>query len=404
MKATADRTGLNSSDPLAALSQPRVWLLVGDKLGDNAQLDALVEALGWDCERKRLRFQKKYDKRRPLFRASLGHVELASSDAIEPPWPDLILTIGRRPAMAALWIRRQSGGRTKLVIVGRPHRQLQHFDLIITSALFHLPDHPNVLKLDLPLMRYSATRIAAAVDEWKERLHDLKRPLTAVLVGGPEDPFRFDARTARHLLDQASNLPGGNGSLVILASRRTPQTIVKGLSANLPPDACLYRWTSDRHLNPYAALLGLADRFIVSGDSISMMVEVARLGKPLAIAPLPLRAAPWIRFEQAMARRFRSAEKSGSHFWRWLKTFLHSKGIAPFARDIPAFHSMLFENSLAVPLGQPFVSQPPLPPDGLALAVSRIRTLFGQDLPLDQGQSDREAQMADGGKRRTLAI
>ncbi len=34
-------------------------------------------------------------------------------------------------------------------------------------------------------------------------------------------------------------------------------------------------------------LLGLADRFIVTGDSISMMVEVTRLGKPLEILPLP---------------------------------------------------------------------------------------------------------------------
>lgn len=389
--------------PFAAPSQPRVWLLVGDKVGDNTQVDAIVEALGWDCERKRLHFKKRYDKRRPACRPSLHHVDLGCSDAIEPPWPDLILTIGRRPAMAALWIRKQSGSRTKLVIVGRPHRQLQQFDLIITSALFNLPDHPNVLKLDLPLMRYSAAHITAAVDEWKERLHDLKRPLTAVLVGGPEDPFRFDARTARHLLDQASNLPGGNGSLVIVASRRTPQDIVKALSVNLPPNALLYRWTSDRHLNPYAALLGLADRFIVSGDSISMMVEVARLGKPLAIAPLPLRAAPWIRFEQAMARRFRAAETSGSRFWRWLKAFLHGKGIAPFARDISAFHSMLFESSLAVPLGQPFLSQPGPPPDGLALAVSRIRMLAGQDIPADQGRSDRGAQAPDHGKHRTPA-
>ena len=323
----------------------------------------------------------KYSKRRPAFRASLSHVDLDRSDAIAPPWPDLILTIGRRPAIAALWIRKQSGERTKLVIVGRPHRLLQQFDLIITSGLFHFPDHPNVLKLELPLMRCSAARIAAAVDEWQERLHDLKRPLTAVFIGGPEDPFRFDARTARRLLDQANNLPGGHGTLAIVTSRRTPQHIVRAMYANLPPNARLYEWTSDQRHNPYAALLGLADRFIVSGDSISMMVEVARLRKPLAIAPLPLRAAPWIRFEQAMARRFRSAETSRSHFWRWLKAFLYGRGIAPLARDIPGFHSMLFELGLAVPLGQPFPAQPALPSDGLTLAVSRIRMLFRPDLP-----------------------
>ena len=394
---------MNTDEHSGATSQPRVWLLVGDKVGDNAQLDVIAEALGWNFERKELRFQKRYDKRRPFFRPSLHHVQLGQSDAIGPPWPDLILTIGRRPAMAALWIRKQSGGRTKVVIVGRPHRMLEQFDLIVTSSLFHLPDQPNVLNIGLPLMRYSATRIAAAVDEWQDRFLDVKRPLTAVFVGGPEDPFRFDARAARQLLDQASNAPGGKGTLVIATSRRTPPSVVEALSANLPPDARLYTWTSEQYLNPYTALLGLADRFIVSGDSISMIVEVARLGKPLAIAPLPLRAAPWIRLEQAMARRFRAAETSGSSGWRWLRAYFHGKGIAPFARDTTAFHAMLFQSGLAVPLGQPFLSPPGLPSDGLALAVSRIRMLFGQDDPMDPEASAGEANEPGSGARRTLA-
>ncbi|HKP26005.1 MAG TPA: ELM1/GtrOC1 family putative glycosyltransferase [Dongiaceae bacterium] len=358
-----------------------MWLLVGDKVGDNAQLEAIVEALGWTCERKHLRFHPRYGKRRPIYRATLSHVDLEGSDTIAPPWPDLVLTVGRRPSMAALWVQQQSGGRTKLVIVGRPHRMLHRFDLIITSTLFHLPDHSNVLKLSLPLMRYNAGQIATAAEEWKEHFADLKRPLTAVLIGGPENPFRFGTGATKRLLEQACNLPGENGSLVIVTSRRTPPKIVEALSTSLPPYARLCRWTSDQSFNPYAALLGLADRFIVTGDSISMMVEVARLRKPLAIVPLPLRRAPWIWLEQVMARRFRSAEVGGSHFWRWLKAFLHGKGIAPFARDIPGFHSMLFQCGLAVPLGQPFLLQAGCPPDGLALAASRIRMLFGLELP-----------------------
>src|SRR5262249_35213360 len=163
---------------------------------------------------------------------------------IAGPWPDLILTSGRRPSMAALWIKDRSAGRTKLVIIGRPHRMLQRFDLIVTSALFHLPDLPNILKLGLPLMRVDATRIASEVDAWKDRFADLKRPLTAVLVGGPEDPFRFDESTAKLLLERVADLPGGNGTLAIVTSRRTPPNIVAALSDNLPPNARLYPWTT----------------------------------------------------------------------------------------------------------------------------------------------------------------
>src|SRR5437899_9903650 len=99
---------------------PKTWLLLGDKLGDNAQIEPIAAALGWPCERKHLRFKKRYGTYRPLFRASISHVASYGSDQLAPPWPDLILTTGRRPASVALWIREKSGGRTKLVIVGRP--------------------------------------------------------------------------------------------------------------------------------------------------------------------------------------------------------------------------------------------------------------------------------------------
>jgi hypothetical protein len=33
-------------------SQPRVWLVLGDKEGDNAQVHAIERALAWSCERR----------------------------------------------------------------------------------------------------------------------------------------------------------------------------------------------------------------------------------------------------------------------------------------------------------------------------------------------------------------
>ena len=90
----------------------RVWLLLGDKPGDNAQVEAVALALGWPCERRTLHWAR-YTARKAAFRATLDHVDRARSDPLEPPWPDLVLTIGRRPSMVALWIEAQSGGRTR---------------------------------------------------------------------------------------------------------------------------------------------------------------------------------------------------------------------------------------------------------------------------------------------------
>ena len=44
---------------------------------------------------------RRYVDGKPWVRPSLHHIDLARSDALEPPWPDLIITVGRRPSMAA---------------------------------------------------------------------------------------------------------------------------------------------------------------------------------------------------------------------------------------------------------------------------------------------------------------
>jgi mitochondrial fission protein ELM1 len=356
---------------------PVVWLVVGDKLGDNAQVEAIAEAMGSDYVVKRLRFRGRYVVRRPFFRPSLRHVDIESSDRLEPPWPDLVLTVGRRPSMAALWISKRSRGRTKLVIVGRPRRMLRRFDLVITSAQYRVPDRSNVMQLDLPLMRSSTARMSSVADAWRERLGLLPRPLTAVLLGGTTDPYRFDASFVAALFARANNLLGRDGTLFVTTSRRTPPSVVDFLSSNLPSNARLHVWTPDDQANPYPALLQFADRFIVTGDSISMIVEVARLGKPLAIAAPPLRNEPWQRLGRALSRRFHAADGRSGAFWICLRALVHGIGFVPFSRDFAGFHSRLTDRGLAVNFGDRFPATWARPADELQSVVERVRALVG---------------------------
>ena len=90
---------------------PRTWLILGDKAGDNAQVRIVADALGWPFVVKDLVFRAPYVIGKPHFRASLYHIDRARSARLEPPWPDLILTVGRRPSMAALWVKAQAQGR-----------------------------------------------------------------------------------------------------------------------------------------------------------------------------------------------------------------------------------------------------------------------------------------------------
>ena len=332
--------------PQEPLRPPRTWLVVGEKQGDNAQVRAVAAALGWPVEERRVAMQAQWLRGKPRVAPSLAHLDIARSQPLEPPWPDLVITVGRRLSMVALWVREQSRGQTRIVLFGKPRRFTRRFDLIVASAQYRIARRPNVLRLDLPLMRVDEQAVAAAAGAWRERLASLPRPLTALLVGGPTKPVRFDAPVGRALGRQVVDLVSrSGGSLYVTTSRRTPSEVTDALAAELPRDAVLYRWQPDAADNPYLALLGAADRFVATSDSVTMMLEVARLGRPLAIFGLPP-AYAWI--------------------WQAL-----SRG-----RDLDAIPRLLIEQNRAVRLGAPF--RPPVgpPPDELPRVVERIRGLF----------------------------
>lgn len=358
---------------MTAAGAQRTWLVLGDKLGDNAQVEIIAERLGWPFERKILRFKPAFVQGKPPFRPSLDHVDLDQSSALSAPWPDLIITIGRRPGSVAMWIRDQSGGRTKLVLIGRPRRMLDQFDLIVAPPQFRLPIHEKVLPLTLPLMRPNEAAIASAADRWRPAFADLPRPLTAILVGGQTKPYRFDGEVAKDLLAKAQRASNNQGTLFFTTSRRTPDSVVQGLKAALPDQARLYEWRAGADDNPYLGLLALADRFVVTGDSISMMVEVARLAKPLAIFPLPVQSGPLATL-QGLRRQVRGKLSDRG-------TGAVAAGFGPGRRDLGAVHSTLVAQGLASWLGDRFPEGGQRPVDDLGAVTARIAAMMASARP-----------------------
>jgi len=344
------------------MNEAPLWLVTGDKPGDNAQLLTIAEALGWPYEVRQVIPLKQYVFGKPIFKPSLYHLDMEKSDPLVPPWPDLVLTVGRRPAMAAQWIRKQSGGKTKVVLLGRPRKMASAFALVIITGQFLMPKRNNVLSLDLPLMRVAPARIEKAVEIWQPSFQAMKQPVTALLIGGPTKPFRLDEAAIDTLLHEVGKQLAG-GSLFISTSRRTPEAVVEYLRQHKPPGSTLYCWQPNDSNNPYMGMLGLADYFVVTGDSLSMMVEIARLGKPLAIYPLPEQGG-------AFAHALRQVIMAVRRSMRYLPG-----GYFGYIRDLGLAHQYLLDNRLASIVGQPFVSPAGEMEDQLAQVVARIKQL-----------------------------
>ncbi|MEO6198547.1 MAG: ELM1/GtrOC1 family putative glycosyltransferase, partial [Sphingomicrobium sp.] len=136
------------------MSSPRLWLLLGQRRGDNGQLLALGEALGVPFETRTMGYGWLARAQMKLFPVGIGHLTADSRRWLRPPWPDLIIGIGRRTVPVARWIQRESGGRTRIVRLGHPRAPNPLFDLVITTRQYPVADGDNVLRLPLAMNRF----------------------------------------------------------------------------------------------------------------------------------------------------------------------------------------------------------------------------------------------------------
>lgn len=359
--------------------RPRVWLVMGEKRGDNAQIMNLAEAVGWDCEVKNILVKPEWAIKKPKVRATLDHVDLARSDSLEAPWPDLVITAGRRLSCVGFWIKRASAGKVRLVMIGKPRRLLDSVDLIVAASHYVLKPGPNVVRHDLPLMHADQRMLESAAALWQSRLAENPRPLTALMVGGPTGGLRFDLETARDLFEKTiESVEESGGSLYITTSRRTPPEVSEMLRRECPESARLFEFDSEAtpSENPYHALLALADRFIVTTDSISMMVEVARLGRWLSIYPLESEAGLFERGFTALGliRPLSPRQDTIPGGGLWART-MYRLGRPDYNRDLSAIPRLLVEKGWAGWLGDDWVDPSPFFDDELDEVAERIRAL-----------------------------
>lgn len=356
----------NPSKKQTANANISIWLLTGHKPGDNNQLLALAQALGWPFESKQLIYHRHELLTNRLLGATLSGIDRRRSSRLEPPWPDLVISAGRRNEPVARWIRKQADKNVRLVHIGRPWAPLDQFDLIITTPQYSLPARRNILNNQLPLHTVSAAGLQQAARQWREHLSHLKRPFTATLLGGNSGPFVFTADKGRRLGKMVNELAAAQGgSLLVTDSARTPDDAFAAFHAELTRPAHIYRWGSGEEDNPYLAYLGLADQLVVTGESMSMLAEASATGKPLYLFDLGAEACPWWRYRHNF--RF----KPLSH------RIAMKLGPQRMRRDINRIQHALITSGRAVWLGEPFPSERRIPPaDDIGRAVARVRALF----------------------------
>ena len=358
--------------------------MMGAKAGDNSMIQALAEGLGWPFETKHLRYRSTELITNLFAGPTLMGLIAKESSPLEPPWPDLIISAGRRNEPLIRWIQKQAGGKDsmKLVHVGRPWARHSCFDLIISTPQYRLKDKPIILQNEAPLHRVDDARLAEARALWEQRLSHLPTPRITVSLGGNAGPYHFDADNGATLAYYANEMARRhNGSLMVTSSARTPTKAIDALEKQITVPYSLYRWQRGDPDNPYFGYLAMADRIIVTCDSMSMLAEAIATGKPVLIYDL-LRGRGSNRPPRPPSGSIPARHPLAHLSIFRLQPIIYRLGMAfgprRITRDVGIIHRRQVEAGRAAWLGPDTMDFVPTggPLNDLERAVERVKALF----------------------------
>ncbi len=336
---------------------------------------ALADSLGWKYSIKRLIYRSSELFTSVFLGPSLSGIHKKHSSSLQTPWPDLIITAGRRNEPVARWIKQQTNNRAKIAHLGRPWAPLDNYDLIITTPQYTLPERNNILHLSLPLHSVTKDKLAQWRDEWPQKLPALPRPWWIVLLGGNSGPYVFLESKGKQLGEWVNQqAKKTQGSVLVSDSARTPIETYSAFLDQLTVPNYDYHWQPDSNENPYQGYLALADHLIVTGESMSMLTEAAATETPLYLFDLA-DCPQYMPIDRKPCRPWWSL----LHNYRY-KPLTHrlSTQFAPerFHRDISRIQTRLVDSGRAVWVGEEFSGGQLRPENNLQLAANRIREMF----------------------------
>lgn len=256
-----------------------IWILTDGKAGDEQPLIGLAEEMGVVPSLRHVAPRKPFALLMPWGPIDPKDRPNQPGSPLEGPAPDICLATGRR-AVAYLRALKRRSPRTLTVFVKDPRTRWNGADLVVVQSHDRLAGRDVMVVTTAP-NRISVSRLDAIRQAPPASLAALPAPRLAVLVGGNSRHHRFEQVDIDRLVSGLRARLDAGASLMITASRRTPQALKAGLVAlSSQPNAVFWDGTGE---NPLVAYLALADEIVVTADSTNMVGEAATTGKPIQV-------------------------------------------------------------------------------------------------------------------------
>jgi mitochondrial fission protein ELM1 len=272
-----------------------IWSLKDSRVGSSKQAESSAKALGGD---KVLAKNVVYNWLMGIPNAirPLGFgVDFKKSDKLilredsDEAVPDIVIFAGRRLAGLAIYLKKYFlsafGKRVVLLAILNPNCSFKHFDFVI------LPKHDgikkdkynNIIRVNGSLCDASAEAPNSTEDYWNRKIGAAGGPFFSLLVGGDSRGRKIELKKFGLVVKKISDyVDSVNGALLISASRRTSSECMDKIKENISCRNYAYEWDARNDApNPYYFFIKKSAMVFLTGDSISMMSEVASKNKPI---------------------------------------------------------------------------------------------------------------------------
>jgi len=224
-----------------------VWGITPGNAGMQAQVRALAGALGETPVMKNVDIRKSFAwipnvVAAPFRRFIVPYFIDAKSDAPTLPYPDIIISCGRRGALVAMGLR-HAMPMTKFIHIQDPQVSSRYFDLVIAMEHDKITG-PNVIKTRYALHSITPDVLRVAAEKFAPRFAGYAKPLVAVLLGGSTNKYQFGKEAMAQVIMQLQQLlQRMEGTLLITPSRRTGEENVAMLRGAFAENPRVYVYT-----------------------------------------------------------------------------------------------------------------------------------------------------------------
>jgi len=291
--------GYQPADPIT------IWAVTDGRAGIENQALGLAEAIGRRAPiklvTKRVRLRAPWNMLPPGFVPAPRLALTLGSDEIEAPWPDIIIGCGRVSIPFTMGLKHWSQGKTFTVQLQDPRVNPREFDVVVPPIHDGL-EGPNVLPIVGACHRVTPERVDQELIDFTPALEDLPSPRLAALIGGKSKRQNISAARARAIADALVAVQRETGgTLMVTLSRRTGDAARLQFRTWLAPHCAVFY--EGEGPNPYFPMLGAADHFFVTADSVNMATEAAATGKPIHVLAVDGHAGKLDAFHKSLTRR-----------------------------------------------------------------------------------------------------